>query len=189
MRILKFCSNVEVCIFRGYHKCKREQLIMNRMSTNINKIFYLVLMLGIASVISSCKKDYVDWGKLRRAEISDRDAYISKNYPGIQPKPSGLYYIETKKGTGIAPNVGRTVTVKYKGTLLNGEEFDSGDAFEFAFGSETVIQGWNEGLSYMKKGGKATLIIPSNLAYGAYGQGDIPKYATLVFDIELINVQ
>lgn len=156
-----------------------------------NKFFYLILVIVVATVFSSCKKDYVDWEKLRKAELSDRAKYIADHNITTKPKASGLYYIETKAGTGLGPGDGKTVTVKYTGKLLNGTKFDSNDSFEFVYNVDNVIKGWTEGLSYMKKGGKATLIIPNDLAYGAYGYeaGGIPKYSTLVFDIELINVQ
>ncbi len=152
-------------------------------------IILTILSLITISVVSSCKKDYIDWEKLRKAEIADRNKYLADNNINVKPTSTGLYYIETKKGTGLKPTTGRNVTVKYTGKFLNGKVFDSSDNFHFIFNTKTVIDGWNEGIGYMRKGGKATLIIPSKLAYGAYGKGDVPKYTTLVFDIELINVQ
>ncbi len=152
-------------------------------------IILTILALISISVISSCKKDYIDWGKLREAEIADRNKYLADNNINVKPTSTGLYYIETKKGTGLKPREGLDVEVKYTGKFLNGKVFDSSDSFHFIFNTESVIQGWNEGIGYMRKGGKATLIIPSKLAYGAYGNATIPKYSTLVFDIELINVQ
>ncbi len=157
-----------------------------------NKSIILTILAFITiSVISSCKKDYIDWEKLRKAEIADRNKYLAEHNINVKPTETGLYYIETKKGTGLKPTTGRNVTVKYIGKLLNGKVIDSNDNFKFEFNMEKVIKGWDEGIGYMRKGGKATLIIPSKLAYGAYGDesADIPKYSTLVFDVELINVQ
>ncbi len=77
--------------------------------------------------------------------------------------------------------------------FLDGEKFDSsydrGEPFEFTLGAGQVIKGWDEGISYMKEGGKATLIMPSSLAYGAYGAGIIPPYTSLIFEVELIDVK
>ncbi len=110
-----------------------------------------------------------------------------------KPTKSGLYYIEEKKGTGKKPKAGDKVIVNYTGTFVSGKVFDStfmrNEPFEFTYGVGEVIQGWEEGLSYMKEGGKAQLIIPSYLAYGKKGYpGLIAPNTTLIFEIELIKV-
>lgn len=107
---------------------------------------------------------------------------------------SGLKYIDEVVGTGASPKTGQTVTVHYTGTLENGKKFDSsldrGQPYTFRLGVNPVIQGWVEGLSTMKAGGKRKLIIPPSLGYGAEGNGPtIPPNATLLFDIELLSVQ
>jgi FKBP-type peptidyl-prolyl cis-trans isomerase len=83
--------------------------------------------------------------------------------------------------------------VHYTGTLLNGTKFDSSrdrnQPFEFTLGQGQVIKGWDEGIALMNVGGKATLVIPSNIAYGQQAQGAIPAYSTLVFDVELLDVK
>ncbi len=116
-------------------------------------------------------------------------------HENIKTKPtnSGLYYIEEKKGTGKKPQAGDRVIVNYTGTLVSGKVFDStlmrNEPFEFTYGVGEVIQGWDEGLSYMREGGKARLIIPSYLAYGKKGYpGLIAPNSTLIFEIELIKV-
>lgn len=114
--------------------------------------------------------------------------YIADNEIAVEPKVSGLYYIETLAGTGAAPQVNQTVEVKYTGHYLSGEVFDSG-TFSFIMGKGSVIEGFEEGIGYMKAGGKATLIVPSDLAYGSTGNNAIPPYTTLVFDVELISIQ
>ncbi|HRW68136.1 FKBP-type peptidyl-prolyl cis-trans isomerase, partial [Lentimicrobium sp.] len=91
-----------------------------------------------------------------------------------------------------SPVAGKTVKVHYTGTLLDGTKFDSsvdrGQPFEFVLGQGQVIQGWDEGIAMMKKGGKARLIIPSAIAYGENGRmPTIPPSATLIFDVELID--
>ena len=110
---------------------------------------------------------------------------------------SGLQIIDTKPGTGAAPKKGQTVVVHYTGWLYvngaKGKKFDSSvdrnEPFRFPVGAGRVIAGWDEGVGSMKVGGKRTLIIPPNLGYGAQGAGGaIPPNATLIFDVELIDV-
>jgi len=104
---------------------------------------------------------------------------------------SGLRVIEIEEGTGESPQVGDFVEVHYTGTLLDGTKFDSsvdrGQPFEFRLGKQQVIAGWDEGIAMLKQGGKATLVIPSELGYGSHGTGAIPPNATLVFEVELIS--
>ncbi|MCK5220950.1 MAG: FKBP-type peptidyl-prolyl cis-trans isomerase [Candidatus Aminicenantes bacterium] len=82
---------------------------------------------------------------------------------------------------------GDTVTVKYTGKLLDGSVFDNG-IFSFILGRGEVIPGFDQGIAFMKEGGKAQLIIPSNLAYGSTGQNTIPPYTTLLFNVEILKV-
>lgn len=105
---------------------------------------------------------------------------------------SGLVFESLKDGTGEAPKATDTVKVHYKGTLLDGKEFDSsykrGEPTEFPL--NRVISCWTEGVQRMKPGGKAKLTCPPNIAYGASGAaGVIPPNATLNFEIELISVR
>lgn len=104
---------------------------------------------------------------------------------------SGLVYYEMAAGTGAQPTLSNTVEVHYHGTLTDGTVFDSsvdrGQTISFPLGG--VIKGWQEGLAMMREGGKATLVIPSDLAYGDGGSGDsIPPGATLKFEVELFRV-
>ena len=107
---------------------------------------------------------------------------------------SGLKYLDQVVGKGASPVAGKQVTVHYTGTLENGKKFDSSmdrkQPFKFTIGVGQVIQGWDEGVMTMKVGGKRKLIIPSKLGYGAAGAGGvIPPNATLLFDVELLDVQ
>jgi peptidylprolyl isomerase len=108
--------------------------------------------------------------------------------------PSGLQYIDLQAGTGATPQANQTVIANYSGWLQStGSLFDSSlnpdrEPFQFVLGLGRVIQGWDEGFSTMQVGGKRRLIIPPALAYGEAGQGDIPPNATLIFDVELLEV-
>lgn len=107
---------------------------------------------------------------------------------------SGLKYVDVVVGKGASPAAGKQVKVHYTGTLENGKKFDSSvdrnEPFSFTIGVGQVIQGWDEGVMTMKIGGKRKLIIPSKLGYGARGAagGAIPPNATLLFDVELLDV-
>jgi peptidylprolyl isomerase len=112
--------------------------------------------------------------------------------------PSGLQITDSKVGTGATPKPGQTCVVHYTGWLYQdgakGKKFDSsvdrGQPFEFPVGQHRVIAGWDEGVASMKVGGKRTLIIPPELGYGARGAGGaIPPNATLIFDVELLDVK
>lgn len=119
------------------------------------------------------------------------ESYLTEHNIDVEPTETGLYYIETKAGKGKNPTKASKCTVHYQGTLLDGTVFDSSygkTPFEFELGMGQVIAGWDEGIAMMKKGGKATLILPSSIAYGERGAGNlIPPYSPLVFDVELID--
>lgn len=106
---------------------------------------------------------------------------------------SGLKYVELKVGDGPAAKEGSAVKVYYTGKLENGKQFDSNvgqKPFDVTIGKTRVIKGWTEGLQGMKAGGKRKLIIPPGLGYGEGGFGDvIPPNATLIFEVEMIEVK
>lgn len=112
---------------------------------------------------------------------------------GFTETPSGLFYKMDSIGNGIHPEASQTVKVHYTGSLTDGTVFDSsvkrGTPIDFPIGVGRVIPGWDEGIALLSVGGKATLIIPSHLAYGAKGAGGvIPPNATLIFEVELIEI-
>jgi FKBP-type peptidyl-prolyl cis-trans isomerase FkpA len=128
------------------------------------------------------------------AELSPEKSveYLATNAKkaGVTVTASGLQYRELTAGSGKQPGPTSNVTVHYKGTFINGKEFDSsyGRGEPITFPLTRVIAGWTEGLQLMKEGGKAELVIPQDLAYGPGRQG-IPPFQTLVFQVELIKVQ
>lgn len=138
-----------------------------------------------------------DLALTRRKLLTDKNKVEAAKFlstwetkPGAQKSASGLIYIETKAGTGASPAATDTVTVHYHGTLADGSVFDSsvqrGKPAEFALNG--VIPCWTEGVQKMKVGGKATLVCPSDIAYGDQGRPGIPPAAPLVFEVELIAI-
>jgi len=100
---------------------------------------------------------------------------------------------DIKKGEGEGVKEGDTIIVHYKGYFQDGKQFDSSydrdEPFSVQIGAGYVIRGWDEGIIGMKKGGLRKLTVPYQYGYGKYGTGDIPGFATLMFDIELINIE
>src|SRR5262249_47292782 len=119
---------------------------------------------------------------------------IGENMEGELETKSGLKFIDLVEGSGASPSPGQVVSVHYTGTLENGQKFDSsldrGAPFEFKIGVGQVIRGWDEGVMTRKIGGKRKLIMPAELGYGARGAGGvIPPNATLIFEVELLDVK
>lgn len=154
-----------------------------------NKIFVLSIFTVIISLIifiGGCKQVDTNQANTNQTDTSVVGKEITT--------PSGLKYIDLTAGQGPTPKKGDRVVVHYTGTLTDGTKFDSSvdrdKPFVFTIGVGEVIKGWDEGVSTMKVGGKRKLIIPSNLGYGKKGAGGvIPPDATLVFEVELLNIE
>ncbi len=148
--------------------------------------------------------EFNEWGpkidalaRSRAARVTEREKVASKAYldkaaaePGAVRTESGLVYREVTAGTGASPKATDTVKVHYRGTLVNGTEFDSSykrnEPAQFALNQ--VVRCWTEGVQKMKAGGKAVLVCPSDLAYGDMGRPTIPGGAALIFEIELLDI-
>ncbi len=132
--------------------------------------------------------------ELAEKNKKEGEAFLAENKQkeGVITLPSGLQYKVIKEGTGETPKLEDTVTVNYRGTLIDETEFDSSfrRGQPATFSVKGVIPGWREALQLMKVGSKWQLFIPSDLAYGERGAGrDIGPYATLIFDIELLSIK
>jgi FKBP-type peptidyl-prolyl cis-trans isomerase len=130
----------------------------------------------------------------RSAASAGFSASLGVDTTTLTRTPSGLRYQELTKGEGKEAGAGKVVLVHYTGWLPNGEKFDSSrdrnDPFSFTLGAGQVIAGWDEGVAGMKVGGRRKLVIPPDLGYGTAGAPpDIPPGATLVFDVELLEVR
>ena len=126
------------------------------------------------------------------ANESDKEQ-LGEHILGMEKTSSGLYYVINKEGNSKKPKKSDSVSVHYKGMLLDGTVFDSsyerGQPIEFPLGLGKVISGWDEGIALISEGASAKLVIPSSLAYGSQGAGGIiPPDATLIFEVELIKI-
>jgi len=133
--------------------------------------------------------------RAERATVREKAAsvaYLAKAAaePGVVKTDSGLIYRDLSPGAGPSPTADDTVKVHYRGTFINGTEFDSSykrnEPAQFPL--RGVIRCWTEGVQRMKVGGKAQLVCPSDLAYGDAGRPSIPGGATLVFEVELLEI-
>ena len=147
------------------------------------------------STLTTFQKEFAAKQQQKRAEEgvknkSAGEAFLAanKNNPGVESLPDGLQYIVITNGTGPLPTPSDTVTVNYRGTLIDGTEFDSsykrGQPAQFPVGG--VIHGWTEALEKMPVGSKWKLFIPAELAYGEQGNRSIPPNSTLIFEVELL---
>lgn len=132
--------------------------------------------------------------KLAARNKAEGDAFLAANAKkdGVKVTDSGLQYRVIKEGTGATPKADSTVKVNYRGTLVDGTEFDSSykRGQPATFQLNKVIPGWTEGLQLMKAGGKYEFVLPPDLAYGERGAGQvIGPNSVLVFEVELLEVQ
>ncbi|MGD8385358.1 MAG: FKBP-type peptidyl-prolyl cis-trans isomerase, partial [Lysobacterales bacterium] len=131
--------------------------------------------------------------KVGAKNLAEGQKFLAENKtkPGVKTTASGLQYQVIKMGEGPKPKSTDTVKVNYRGTLLNGTEFDSSYARKepISFALDRVIPGWTEGLQLMPVGSKFKFFVKPELAYGENGGGPIPPNATLIFDVELLGIE
>ncbi len=152
----------------------------------------ILFLLAIGSLtFLSCKKDKdLSPEEQLQKDIEIIKQYIADNGLITQSTPSGLHYVITKEGFGDHPTIGSTVTVQYTGSLPTGLVFDETEAGQAAtFPLANLIKGWQEGIPLLRKTGKGTFLIPSALAYGPGGSGNIAGNTVLIFDIQLDDFQ
>ncbi len=158
-------------------------------SISIEKIGKLAIKWDSVKVFDDyIKNKEIEKDKIKKLEL-DKIISITK---GMEKTKSGLFHLIENKGNNDFPSIGSTVSVHYTGKLVDGTIFDSSyqrnNPISFVLGKGQVIEGWDEGLLKMAKGGSGKFIIPSNLAYGENGAGGIiPPNSTLIFDLELID--
>ncbi len=162
------------------------------------KRFSLIAITGIIAAIAffACK-DNNNLEKLRQQELALLDAYISTNYPNVDPKPSGLYYVEETKGTGDSIKVGDRVQIFYATWTIDSLLLDQTtgyingfryEPYEFTVGTGNAIKGLDEAANYMQLGTVANLVIPSELAYGQNGTYGIAGFTTLLMQVQVYKI-
>lgn len=156
----------------------------------------LVIILSVISVIGiSCSKEetvFLSYEDQLMVDTEIIDNFLAENALTADSTVEGLRYTITTVGNGNFAKNGSTVVVNYTGKLLNGQVFDSNTrgSFSFALGVGQVIQGWDIGIGLLSEGGKATLYLPSGLAYGTRGAGSsIGPNEVLIFDVELVEIK
>lgn len=177
------------------------------MSTRLSRLLAAALMLALVFSLAGCSKsDNSSATSSSQAATTEQPVTTDQSAgtagqdasadagPGKVADVTELKIEDLKVGTGAEAVAGKTVTVNYTGWLTDGTKFDSsldsGQPFSFVLGTGYVIPGWDQGVAGMKVGGKRRLTVPPALGYGANGAGGvIPPNATLVFDVELLNVQ
>ncbi|MFA5419711.1 MAG: FKBP-type peptidyl-prolyl cis-trans isomerase [Bacteroidales bacterium] len=168
---------------------------MPAVPPDMDSVKYIYFNIGLSNIQTAEQVEQekeAEMKVMQEKEATLRNEYLAANYPDTKPIESGMYFILEKKGNGKNAEAGKKVKVHYTGKFLDGSVFDSsverGEPIEFTLGQGQVIKGWDEGIGMMRVGDKAVLVIPSDLAYGPGGRGSIPPSATLVFDVELIDV-
>ena len=171
------------------------------------RIYYDVNLTHILTKEDIAKRESEYMAKMEKMKVDEKpliEQYVADNKISAKPSEKGVYTVVTKRGAGKKAVKGSTVSVMYAGRLLNGKLFDTNiesvakeagrpgghfQPFAFTLGQGSVIPGWEEGILGLTQGSKATLIIPSEMAYGPSGAGnDIPPYSPLVFDVEIVAV-
>ncbi len=156
----------------------------------IKELLFVFMVIGLFA----CEKQtfYSPYAQLE-ADVIKIDKYLDENNIDAKKSNTGLRYVIHHEGLGSTPQAGNIVIVDYVGTFLDSTKFDSsydrGESFQYTHGAGQVIRGWEEGLTYIGEKGSITLYIPSVLAYGSRGSGDIGPNENLIFDIELHSVQ
>jgi len=142
----------------------------------------LAALAGAVVLFAQCKKE--DQSDVDRRLIQE---HLAANSITAEEHPSGIFYVITTEGAGDHPDLSATVSVKYKGYLLDGSIFDQTTGNPVSFPLSGLIEGWQIAIPLLKKGGAGTFWIPSALGYGARALPGIPANSVLVFDIELVN--
>jgi FKBP-type peptidyl-prolyl cis-trans isomerase len=154
------------------------------------KLSHLGFFVGLAATLAVPAALQAQREKLPPEDLE----FVQKNFPEAKKTNTGIRYIILREGTGAMPKSGDKVAVHYVLKLLNGKQLDQNDdpknPFVFRIRRDQVIEGWDQVLQQMKVGEKRMVIIPAELAYGTRGQPPkIPRSATLIFDIELIEIR
>ncbi len=174
-----------------------------------SKVYYDITLSSIVTKADIDKEKAEFEAKMEQAKKDEPELiakYIADNHITQKPAENGLYIIEKKKGNGPKVENGKAVKINYTGKLLDGKVFDTSvetiaqeagiynpqrpyEPLSYVVGEMSLIPGWEQAVATLKQGSVATVIIPSELGYGARGTQGIPPFSPLVFDLEIISVQ
>lgn len=157
---------------------------------------FMHMNVKLEHILSAAEAEKINTAASRDPELDEQKMiaiYLRKKKITARPGTDGLYFMPLTEGTGPAPEAGKTVTVSYYGTFLNGQPFDDpGHPVEFSWGAERqMLKGLEAAVSRMKSGGVANVILPSQLAFGKEGSGDgrVKPYTPVVYHVEIIEVK
>lgn len=168
----------------------KQQQLPDNLDYNEDYIFH-IRFIKIEDRESSRRRLIEQYHKDEETEMKLLQNYLKRANITVEPQPSGFYFVEKKPGEGDIIQYGDIVEIYYTGKLIDGSVFDTNYGkrpLQFRVGYGQVITGLDHGIRLLKKGGEGTLIIPSDLAYGSRGSGQILPYSTLIFEIEVANV-
>lgn len=168
-----------------------------KLPSYIDSGSYLAFNVRLKDIETQLEKEMNEEARLeeRKAQESiDLQEYLEANNITVEPTAEGLYFISEKKGSGKSPQNGEMVSIHMSVSLINGTKIfsshDRGEPIEFEFGKKFDTQGLELGVGLMNKGGKAKLLVPSSLGYGAEKRGQmVDSYSTIVYDVELVNIR
>jgi FKBP-type peptidyl-prolyl cis-trans isomerase len=154
----------------------------------MKRVNLLLFVIVLVSAGCSNPDEPLSFEEQLQKDTEAIDAYLTTNNITALQDPSGLRYVITTQGPGTTPTLTNSIKVKYKGTLLsNGQIFDQANS-AVVFKLSSLITGWKIGFQLLPAGSKATLYIPSGLAYGTGSVGSIPPNSNLIFEVELFEV-
>jgi FKBP-type peptidyl-prolyl cis-trans isomerase len=197
-----FITHIETSWLDGKHtvfgKVAKGQDIVDRITQEDTLESLEIIRVGVEAKAFNAIEAFRTFEGSREKKLAEakkaQEEELEKLAKGFSKTESGLRYQMLQEGTGTKAEKGKTVSVHYKGQLADGTVFDSSykrnQPIDFALGVGQVIAGWDEGIQLLKVGDKARFVIPSDLAYGSAGAGGaIPPDATLIFDVELMDVK
>lgn len=189
----------------AHFQVSAEELYVNTFNSEIPEGMEaanpITFRIGVEDVMSPQNYQAYQMEQMRnmQSEQMEKDSviindYLSQNEIDAQTTDNGLRYVIEEEGKGVQPSAGDSVFVHYRGTLMDGTQFDSSyennrGPFGFVLGQGDVIPGWDEGIALLNEGAKATLYVPSSLAYGPQSIGPIAANSVLIFDVELVDVK
>ncbi len=159
-------------------------------------LFAILIVAGIfvSSCLNNNNKEDIQTPEEEMALLSEYIHGLENEGNNVDTTALGVFYVVMEEGEGAYPQIGDSITIRYNGYLMNGDQFDSSawnfenGLWTFVLGDGNYIEGWNDGMKVINKGAKVQLMIPSSLAYGSTGYNIIPPNNTLIFVVEMVDI-